>query len=257
MIQEVKVSLPRGWGHRHPSGTPSLPEVPAGLQGDGPSLGYLLGAPGSGPHSSLPRWPPPVGSKYRSYSRTGAALAGEWAPFGPLPFSSQGELSDWNQGLRASQRVPLSGLELELEVQGDPSGVSRPSINVSWAMLGLGGEGGKRSPPPHPCRDPWVLLGSQTAPPHLLSPPWCPRGRELLCVHSLDIDTRISRLPCLGAGRDYRPHFTGAQREEGIGFGHTAGPEPRSDSRCSSRCRSWGPGRLCRSPREPRASSRL
>ena len=64
MIQEVKVSLLRGWGHRHPSGTPSLPEAPAGLQGDGPSLGYLLGAPGSGPHSSLPRWPPRVVSKY-------------------------------------------------------------------------------------------------------------------------------------------------------------------------------------------------
>ena len=141
MIQEVKVSLPRGWGHRHPSGTPSLPQVPAGLQGDGPSLGYLLGAPGSGPHSSLPRWPPPVGSKYRSYSRTGAALAGEWAPFGPLPFSSQGELSDWNQGLRASQRVPLSGLELELEQEepkrGQGLGIFVPRGN-SEQSLSLG-----------------------------------------------------------------------------------------------------------------------
>lgn len=155
MIQEVKVRLLwlGGQGDTGSQATVmALNLPPIGLEGDRLSLCCPLSTPRSGLYSGLLHCLPHLVNKYHSCSRTTVL---PWQKSGdhsvPCPSAPRGAV-----GLGAMPQgdplCPHSGLELKLEVQGECTGVSRHSVNVGWAILGLGGVGGKRSPPPHLCR---------------------------------------------------------------------------------------------------------
>lgn len=152
MIQEVKVRLPwAGAGGGGDTGshaalmTPSLSEAPAGLEGDGPFLSCPLGTPGSGPQSSLPQCLPHLVDTAHA-----PGLVVSWQESGyllvPCP-SAPGVAVRLGTVPQGKPVCPRSGLELKLEVQGEPAGVHRHPVNVSRAMPGLGGVGGKEEPP--------------------------------------------------------------------------------------------------------------